>query len=528
MLKNRIAGCDIGPKKATFGPRVMATVYSVLAVAVLLPVFAVKAPCLNDYFNHLARIHVLTTIDASPALQKFYESDWRLVPYLGMDVTVAALARVMPLHDAGRLFIGLCIIMPPLAAAALHYVTHRRPSLAPALGFLLSYNFMLALGFATFLFSAGLAVILFAAWIATEGWKRWLRPVLFGAAAVLLYFSHPFAFAAYGIMVAGYELGKAARSRTPLSHRLATIGLAASQAAPVIALLPMSVQNANTVFTGGESFEFASLLDRISALIISPLYFPGNETIAFVGWAAPVLGLALIVRVRLAPSLWPSLLALAVVAFCTPRWLFNVWGADYRLPLIAAVVLIASLSPGPRMTRPLTASLFMIVVCLVAARSWDATATLRRLDAKVEQVREVLAALPAGMRLLVVDDSPRSMPQALASHAGLLATIDRDAFVPFLFTGITAVRIRPELTELWSPNANAVTSNELWDGFLRSDPPQGRPSTPNGGKVYWLGWPEKFDYVLVIHFDTQIEKLPPVLKTIASNGSADLYKIDKP
>src|SRR5271168_4697670 len=83
------AGCNpategtegVENRGALLGPRGVAAVYALLAAAML----SVRAPCLVDTLNHLARIHILATIDSSPALQQYYERNWRPVPYYGMD-----------------------------------------------------------------------------------------------------------------------------------------------------------------------------------------------------------------------------------------------------------------------------------------------------------------------------------------------------------------------------------------------------------------------------------------------------------
>jgi hypothetical protein len=40
-----------------------------------------------------------------------------------------------------------------------------------------------------------------------------------------------------------------------------------------------------------------------------------------------------------------------------------------------------------------------------------------------------------------------------------------------------------------------------------------------------LGWANRFDYVLVIHFGADMGQLPPVLRKVASVDLADLYQI---
>src|ERR1700733_8433147 len=139
-----------------------ALIYGLLTAIALVPILSGGVPCLGDYLNLLARIHILTNVGQSADLQRFYLRQWQPVPYYGMDIPVASLSHVMNIYTAGRAFIALCVLMPVIAAATLRYALHGRVGLTPALAFLVTYNYVLALGFLNYLFSACLAVMLFA------------------------------------------------------------------------------------------------------------------------------------------------------------------------------------------------------------------------------------------------------------------------------------------------------------------------------------------------------------------------------
>jgi hypothetical protein len=517
---------------ARFGRRFTAAVYGVLGVIVLLPVLSVRVPVLGDYVNHLARIHILTTIRRSAALQQFYQDNWHFVPYFGMDLPVGGLSHIVDIYDAGRIFVALCVLMPVVAAATLRYAVHGRIGLMPALAFLISYNYLLALGFLSYLFSACLAIMLFAGWIAAGDWPRWRRAAAFLLPAAALYAMHVFAFAAYGIMVIGYELARAAR---PKRRRWATIAAdfaAAGLQAVVPAILAVLFRAADT-FGTAHITRYGSVSDRISAFL-SPVYFPGGSA-ALVGAfvLAPVLGLLLARGMRVASALSPPLLAVTLAALAAPAILLNIWGIAFRLPFVVAIVLIAAVSPR-RLNRPAACAVLASLAALIGIRAWTATALLHKLDAQVGQIRQVVAQLPIGARLLIVD-GPQNAPGRLAplatiQHMGLVATIDRDAFVPMLFTGTTPLQLLPKMRDAASPGGGigAVTLAQLRDGFARASPPGELPIYRDGARVYWLGWPRKYDDVLITHFGGDIGSLPPVLHRVAGNDVADLYGISTP
>jgi hypothetical protein len=513
-----------------FSAGLNAGMYAALAALVLVPIFAVRVPCLGDYLNHLARIHILTSIGHSAALQQFFQPRWQIVPYYGMDAPVAALLHVVDIYQAGRIFVAICVLMPVLAAVSLHYALYHRVGLAPALAFVLSSNFVLALGFLNYLFSAALAVMLFAGWIAAAHWPAWRRAAVFPALALVLYFGHIFAFVAYGLLLVGYELGRAGTGgRSAWRTSAADIAAAAAQAVlPVI--LTFTLGTART-FGAAQVTRYGSLADRIGALI-SPVYFPGGGSAvvgAFV--LAPLLGLLLARGLRLPRAIWPPFAILATASLAVPGMLLNVWGVEFRLPLVAAIVLAGAATPRAHFGRRSAALVLTALVALIGVRVWTATNLLMALDTQVAHMRQLVAHVPRGARVLVVDGPPdapgRLATLAIIGHMSLVAAIDRDAFVPILFTGTTPLQILPAMQNSASQGVPAISVAMLWDGFARPAPPGPSPAYKDGAQMYWLGWPEKFDDVLLTHHGGVVGTLPPVLQLVGGNDVAGLYRVER-
>lgn len=514
------------------GPLVaIGAVYFVLAAVVAVPVAWMQVPALGDTLNHLARIHILTSLGQSPALQRFYQNELRPVPYLGMDVPVSLLTHLLGIYPAGRVFVTVCVLMPVAAAATLHYALYRRVSLVPVLAFLLAYNYAFARGFLGYLFVACLGVMLFAGWVASDGWPRWRRAAVFAPAALAIYLGHAFAFVAYGLLVAGWELGRAARGRfRPAGAVAADLAAAAAQAVP--ALIVAYLGRAQASFGTGPHEVFGGFAVKIG-MLLSPMFFPGHGWVVGVFAVLPVILAGLAVQARLAPGLWPALASLAVVACCVPHVLFNVVFADFRLPLVAAIVLVGAVAPRPGMGLARRWLIVTAAAALVMLRSADAFSLIRRTEAEVEQLRRVVAALPPGQRLLVVSDTPADLgdgapPDYVIANLPLVATIDRDAFVPYLYTGTTLVEVRPAFDSASSPNVSSITPAQLQDGLAESDPADGPPPYGYGGRKYWLGWPAKFDYVLLFHPGCGVATPPGPLRLLASNDEASLYQITAP
>jgi hypothetical protein len=504
-------------------------VYAALTAIVLAPLWNLQVPGLGDTLNHLARMHVLADIDGSPALQRFYEVHWRPIPYLAMDAIVPLLMNFMPVYLAGKIFVMGCALMPVAAVGTLHYVVHRRLSLVPAAAFLLSYNLLLAYGFLNYLFSAGLGVMLFALWVAAATWRRWRRATIFAPLVLLLYFGHAFACAGYCLAVAGYEIGRAARAGwRPWRLPAADILAAAAQAIP--ALAAAATLDVGSGYVGVLKTQYGSVAAKFEALV-SPLVFLADAGAAFVILGVFALVLATCRWMRLAPAIWPAALAVGLAAALMPNLLLSTWGLDLRFPLFTLMLLLGGLSFKP-MPSWLASVALISVLGLVCFRSADTGRALLWLDRQIADGRAVLARLPVGARLLVVNAMPNKpgpygLPANVIWHMPMVAVIDRDAFLPTFFNGLTTVRVRPALRAASTPNGLPVTPEQLWDGFGKTDAGTARlnDNAGAGGAVYWLGWPQKFDYLLVQRSGGDPGRLPPDLALVAHGAGSDLYRV---
>lgn len=506
--------------------------YTVMTAIVLYPVLTVKVPGLGDYLNHLARMHILSDIHRSEALAGFYQLHWQAIPYLAMDATFVVLNKISTIYVAGRIFISICIILPVLSVAMLHFAVHRRLSLVPAAAFLFCYNYLLSWGFLNYLCALGLAVMLFAGWVASAGWPRWPRAALFCVLALGLYFSHLVAFGAYCLAVGAFELARAWRTGFHPWRAITADWLAAGlQAVPAI-VFALSV-DVGKPFVGPVLTSFGNLSTKLVALESPVLFFGGRADIlaGFFALLALILGL-LTGRLRLAPAIWPVALAVGAVAVCVPNWLFGTFGMDFRLPLLVVLLLIGATSTTERMGRVFGCALLGVFLALTALRSAGVATTLRGIDGQIAAVRQVVGAMPRGMRLLIVDTSTNGQaghfgPIRATAQVGMVAVIDRDAFVPFLFTGLTAVRPALALQASSTPHGSPLRLSDLTDGLGRRDDPAGETGDGAGRRIYWMGWETKFDYVLIQHFGSRSTALPANLRLVSTSSVADLYKIER-
>ncbi len=158
-----------------------------LCLLLLAPLLLTDVPPLLDYPNHLARAFVLAFGSKDAVLSRMYEPHWQVIPNLAIDLVLPPLLRVFPVHIAGRMVIGLALLLPVLGTLAYSRATFGTWRLWPLCSGLIAYNAVLLLGFLNFLISVGLALLTAAFW-ARFGDRRPVRAGLACAAACAITF----------------------------------------------------------------------------------------------------------------------------------------------------------------------------------------------------------------------------------------------------------------------------------------------------------------------------------------------------
>ena len=139
--------------------------FGFLLVASGIPIFIVKIPPLGDYLNHLARIHIISSIEQNSQLAMFYEVNWDIVANIGMDIVTPFFTKICDIYLSGKIFIFFVFVVITTGIYAIHYSIYKKISLAPLLGFLFLYNHVLLVGLMNYLFGIGLALWAIAFWI---------------------------------------------------------------------------------------------------------------------------------------------------------------------------------------------------------------------------------------------------------------------------------------------------------------------------------------------------------------------------
>src|SRR5262249_30563466 len=82
-------------RSASFSGSQIAVLFVALLMLASIPILTQPLPPIEDYVNHLARMHVMASLGADPDLTRFYEVRWQIVPNLMMDLIVPPLSHLM-------------------------------------------------------------------------------------------------------------------------------------------------------------------------------------------------------------------------------------------------------------------------------------------------------------------------------------------------------------------------------------------------------------------------------------------------
>lgn len=197
---------------------------------------------------------------------------------------------------------------------------------------------------------------------------------------------------------------------------------------------------------------------------------------------------------------------------------FSVSGVAYiniRFPIVAALLLAASIQDLPK-ARPLwLTSIFMVL--LLTKTGWNHH-KLATGDREIKELRTAGQLIPKGSKIIPTqpgiypedgDAAISMLPHHYTHHVAWL-TLDRDALFPYFFSMFN-VGIQGEYTRQTIPHAFAVKHTDL-----DTDKALG----------YARHWREDFDYVLFMHFGFSFDE-PKGTRPIHKGSWFNILEIDK-
>src|SRR5262247_3702974 len=480
------------PQRAVrFSAWQIAALFMTLAAIASIPILLYPWPPLSDYINHLARMHVIATIDSDPNLALFYQVEWQVIPNLMMDLIVPILQRVMNVYLAGQVYTIMSFVLILSGTLALNRQLYRHWSVLPLIAFPLLYNNVFLVGTMNYLFAIG------------------------------LYGLGLFAFELQRLLALSARKPLGSTSEHPAPRELpAWVDFVAS-GIPFLPVLPLLLMSPTWTLRWDFTWEFSGKLNGL--LFVIEVY---SRYATF--FLATIVAIAALFAIRhralrFHPFGWVLLAVGGATYLALPRVLFDTYMADQRLPIALAFMVIACAHLDLR-DEFVRRGFATVLVLLLAVRAFEVQGVWRELSRGTASFRESVRQIERGSKVLVAYADPDNGDNARElwlTHAACLAIIERSALVTTAFTvlGKQVMHVRRNYrdrvdTEDGTPPSirQLLSSAELtdWD-----DPP------------YWARWTTDYDYLYILFTDRDYANPDPTrLIPVFAGNRFVLYQIN--
>ena len=497
-----------------------AVLFVVFTLVASIPIITHPLPPLEDYVNHLARMHVIATIGSDPDLARFYEIHWQVIPNLVMDLVVPLLQRAMTIYQAGQLFTVATFVLMLSGTLAVNRALYGHWSALPLVALPLLYNHVFLVGTMNYLFGIGVALwgMAFWLWLRDRFWP--LRFLVSTGVVLVLFFCHLSAVGLYGLGLLAIELWRLwTRRGRPVGWRIADF---VATGLPFLPVLPLLMKSPTWGLKGEFSWEQQGKIDGLIYAI--EVY---SDLVAFALAAIAVTAVAWAVRhklLRLHPLGFMLLAVGGFVYLVMPRVLFATYMADQRLPIALALMVLACahLELRHRLVRRGFLALLMI---MLVVRVIEVDVNWAALSATTTELRDSIKRIKRGSTVLVAyadrtaGDEVRDLGLV---HAACIAMIERAALVSTAFTvdGKQIMHVRaPYHEHVDTEDGTPPTVEQLLVAAQR-------PEAEASG--YWQAWPSNFDYVFVMFTEPETENPAPEFLTMIHDGERfQLYRVNK-
>lgn len=529
-----------GGRNAVSFSRSVAFCIVLFSLASLIPVLSVRFPPMTDYASHYVRLWLMTGAIENPQLSAFYAVDWNVAwTNIAIDLIAVALGNVASMNFIGPFVMALGLLMAPIGVTLLNRRLFGGFHWWQLLCFILAWNSVYLFGFLSYSISLGLALI-FA--YVDDCLKDRGKAMLFGTRALcaaIMLVAHPFGLLFYTALLAALQFGP---SWAPLRERKAFL---AATGRVLIAVAPVFVPLIALLLFGpplpGED-NGASILEGMRWFNPSPLrslmlLFTYFRTYDFRLDIVYVLLLFVIVRETARRGMLQVHWGLILVAIVTgllstimPTQAFDTGSIDNRLPCMMALAAVVGVRPN--VAGRLQSAVLPLVLLVVASRIAFVEYVWVARSADVRSVETVLQHVPPGSAVLplqhdIIADNMLAAPVGRNVggiyksylHYPALAILERQAFMPYLFTGAgkQPLRVKEPWKDISVPEGMPVPVHMLNDEIYEVAP-------------YMRDWNNRFDYILVMNADMPNPGGPmpavPNVHLIADQGFAQLYKID--
>ena len=526
LFASAFTAADIYPDRrhghaASFSGTQIAVLFFALLMLASIPILTQPLPPIEDYVNHLARMHVMASLDTDADLSRFYQINWQIVPNLMMDLIVPTLSHLIGIYKAGQVFTVASFALILSGMLAFNRALFGRWSVLPLVATPLLYNYVFLTGVMNYLFGVGLALWATAAWIALRE-RAWPWRLLTSLAFVIaLFVCHLFALGVYGVALLAIECARLWNRRAqPLLPRLVDFVATGIPFLPVLGLLLMSP---TWELSTQNYWEPLGKIDGLKYIV--EVY---SDVVAFLLIACFGFGIVWALRhrvLRFHPVGFALFAVGGLVYLALPRMMFATYMADQRLPIALAFLMIACLNIdiGHRVVRR---GFLAMVLILLVVRVIEIDTNWASLSVVNQEFRDSVKRIKRGSTVLVAyaDATAGDDVKDLGLvHAPCLAMIERSALVTTAFTveGKQIMHVRPGYRDQVDTEDGVPPT--LAQIVLSAE------KHVDDNQVFWHGWENRFDYVYVLFTeDDAANPAPDRLKLVQDGTRFQLYKVLKP
>lgn len=395
-----------------------------LFAALAAPLFVVDVPPILDYPNHLARLFFMAHPD-DPFLSRFYAVRWGVIPDIAIDAVVPWLMRICDVHVAGKLMLAGVLLLTMGSVAAYSRAVFGRRLAWPLASALVAYNAAFLLGFLNFVVAVDLGMLFAAGWIAFRDRRPAWTIALASLATVALFFAHLTGLAFFLVLVGSSEaeIAFAAWRRGAGLFRTSAVRIA--WALPLL-VGPLALYKFTGFSDATGDFNW-TLWDVKAWQVVAG--FINYDLPLDLATAAAVVGLIVaclaLRRGRIAPKAALALGFLGVLYAALPFSLKGTHWLDLRPAIMVGLLMFAAFTPERIPARVFAVAAFALVA-IFALRMGEVTRVWTAHQADLDQLRSVIADVPPGARVFVVDIPTKEAPDYwAAAPPGRLLSVNR-------------------------------------------------------------------------------------------------------
>jgi hypothetical protein len=162
----------------------------IVLLAVLIPIWIVDYPGMEDHPGHLARWYILAHYHDSPFWQKQYYLDFTPLPNLAVDAIVVPLAKVLPIILCSKLLLSLLAVIYLLGCSEVGRALTGKPNWLALVAAFTFYNIDLLWGQMSCVLGMGVFLFAFAYWLRVRNAMTPLRFCACSLLGIAAYFAH--------------------------------------------------------------------------------------------------------------------------------------------------------------------------------------------------------------------------------------------------------------------------------------------------------------------------------------------------